>query len=46
MVVMTDRSEHDDFIDEVPQCVICGSVCDDSGLCDLHKYDEQLQAKR
>lgn len=27
---------------DVPRCVVCGSTCDDSGLCDPHKYDEQL----
>lgn len=24
-------------------CVVCNSTCDDSGLCDKHKYDEQLR---
>ena len=29
--------------DEPVRCVICSSFCDESGLCDDHKYDEQIK---
>jgi hypothetical protein len=31
-----------DINDPEMYCVICGNVCDRSGLCYKHKYDEQL----
>jgi hypothetical protein len=27
--------------DDENHCTICNSLCDDSGLCDFHKWDDQ-----
>lgn len=30
---------------ETTRCVVCSTYCDSSGLCDAHKYDEQLKGQ-